>query len=370
VLYNDVMRRFLASFLRVLVAPLVVTAGQVAHAAPATLCNDDFTAGAQAAFQGGFAAGEGAAVKLEPPSDGYPFTVTAIQLLFGDDGTTAGDGFNVTMKIFDDTGTSVLGTEGYPGAEMSAFTAGLLSSTDGVNQAILDTPLVVTSGAVWVAVFCDRDGPPCIASESAGGFDADRNAIFSGGGWESSEFYGVSGDWIIRAVVDTPTATPNAACDFEGDPIGEGEGEGEGGGEGDVGEGEGEGEGEPGALVITNVNPNEGVEGADVVVTLLGDGFTDATTFRIGSSSGKDVEVQSATAALVTVPGDLAPGTYDVIAQDGGDTFVFPSGFTVTPAAPSGGSCRQATSSTWIGGAALLAWAFARGSRRRTARTS
>jgi MYXO-CTERM domain-containing protein len=64
----------------------------------------------------------------------------------------------------------------------------------------------------------------------------------------------------------------------------------------------------------------------------------------VGSASCTDVEVENDGAALATVPGTLDPGTYDVIAQDGADTFVFPSGFTVQAAAAAEGCACGASS--------------------------
>jgi len=334
-----------------------------AFGAEATLCNDDFVAGSNAGFQDGFTADEAAAVRIAPPADGYPFTIEKIQLLYG--GAEPGDGFNVNFTIFDDDGTSALGEDGFPGTVLGEQPAGLLSADDGVNETPLDTPVVVNDGFVWVAIFLGRAGLPSVARDEGGLDAAESNAIFApgSGGWLTSETFGLQGDWIIRAVVDTPSSSTNDACDFEGaDVITEGEGEGgvEGEGEGVEGEGEGnEGEGEPGALAVTSINPSSAPQGEETRVTLTGAGFDAATTFRVGSAACEGVQVQNDGAALCTVPGTLEPGTYDVIAQQGTASVVFPSGFSVTA-----GGCACSSAQTAAPFGALFVVALARTAHR------
>jgi hypothetical protein len=74
-------------------------------------------------------------------------------------------------------------------------------------------------------------------------------------------------------------------------------------------------------------------------ITVTGAGFTSSTTVRVGSATCGDLAVQNAGALLCTVPSTLPPDTYDVIAQNGADVFVFPSGFTVDPAGAPKSSC-------------------------------
>ncbi len=357
---------------RFLMCALLVSLAPAARAQEVTLCNDGFGAGDAVTFQAGFVLDEAAAVKIEaPPADGYPFTINKVQLLFG--GEAEGDGFNVILRIFDDDGEDAFATPGFPGTQLyEQAEVGLLSSTDGVNEAILTTPHVVTAGAVWVAIFFQHDFAPSVANDNDGTIDGSRNAIFSQptfSGWIDADTAGIAGDWIIRAVTDSPTASPDDACIFEGG-AGEGEGEGKGGeGEGEGGEGEGEGgegEGEGGALVITSVNPSSQVTGESVRVTIAGASFSDDTTFRIGAEQCSDVDVQNDGAALCNASAALQPGSYDVIAQSGAETFVFPSGFTVDAA----GGCACASSSspfatvTALG--ALLALRMLRRRRRQT----
>jgi hypothetical protein len=341
------MRRFL-----LFMSALTCAVG--ARAAEATLCNDSFAAGGNATFQGGFAAGEGAAVKLSAPPDGYPFTIQAIHLLFGDpSGATTGDGRIVELRIFDDDGTSAVNSSpGFPGTELYGQEITLLSSTEGINEALLDAPFTVNDGAVWIALLFGHDNLPSVANDDSPTGAAQRNAIYSNG-WESVALFGVRGDWIIRAVVDTPSSATSAACVFNDVGVGEGEGEGDGG------EGEGEGDGPPpGGLVITSINPTGGSAGEDVLVTITGEGFRAATSFRVGPAQCAGVQVLSAAAVQCTVPGTLAPGIYDVVAQDGRELFVFPSSFAV---AAGGCSC--------AGGTLAPAWcalvAFGVRSRRR-----
>lgn len=300
------------------------------------MCIDAFQDGGSASFQSGFGDGEGAAVKLSAPGDGYPFTILSLQFLFGDDGTTAGEGFTVSARVYDDDGDSLLADPGFPGTQLGEETgASILSSPDSVSEVAFQTPVSVAEGDVWVALFVTHDGAPGIARD-AGGIVAGKNALYSGGGWLDSSDYGLTGDWILRAVVDTPSTATNPACTFVIDGEGEGEGDGEGEGEAD---GEGEGEVDE-ALFITSVNPAVGSAGTETRVTITGGGFVDGIAFRVGATDATDIAVENEGAALATVPAGLAPGTYDVIAQVGSATFVYPSGFAVM--STSCGSCAGA----------------------------
>ncbi len=82
-------------------------------------------------------------------------------------------------------------------------------------------------------------------------------------------------------------------------------------------------------MLITAINPAAAIVGAGVRVTVVGGGFDDDTTFRIGPSALGAVDVENAGAAFGDFAGDLPVGVYDVIVQRGDLVFTFPSGFAV-----------------------------------------
>jgi hypothetical protein len=348
------------------------------------LCTDSLQPGAPAFFQGGFAAGDEAAVRFTPPAGA---TLVKVQLLWGGSDID-GEGFTEGLKVYDDDGSDVFGFDesGWPGAVLADIDAPVLVSDSQASEVVLDTPIdLTTTGTFWVSLVFRHAGFPGVARD--GGYD-NLSAIFTteaaGTGWYDNEFLLVDGDWIIRAVVDTDVPLNDAACRFEvpasegegegegdvgegegegdagegegdtggegegeGDTGGEGEGEGDTGGEGEGegdagGEGEGEGEGEVGGegeaegLFVTSVTPSSADFGESVDLVVLGGGFVDGVAVRIGSEDVEGVVVDSDSVIRGQSPASLGVGSYDVIVQDGPDVFTFPSGFTVLPVDPVG----------------------------------
>ena len=99
-------------------------------------------------------------------------------------------------------------------------------------------------------------------------------------------------------------------------------------------------------LVIRSVNPATAVHREDEKVTIMGAGFVTTTAARVGPATCGDEQIENAGALLCTVPGTIDVGTYDVIAQNGADVFVFPSGFSVAAgeSPPQAGGCASSSS--------------------------
>ena len=316
-----------------------------ARAAERVLCTDDLAPNQSAGFQAGFVAGEEAAVRLTAPAGAL---LTRINLAYGG-GDQPGEAFNETFRIYAADGTGELGSidDGFPGTTLREQEAPLVDSTSDASEVVLDEPVPV-SGAFWVSIVAGHDGAPFVARDT-GGYDnvsAIRGDIGLGTvDWWDNETAAVPGDWVIRAVVETDVPLDDSACRFaagegEGDVEGEGEGdvEGEGEGEGDVGgEGEGdvisEGEGdvEGDDLFVSSITPSTAAVGAAIDVVVLGGGFVDGATVRIGAEALDAVVVDSAGALRGRTVGTLPAGTYDVVVQQGAAVFTFPSGFLVTP---------------------------------------
>ncbi len=154
------------------------------------LSNDGWSSGATAVFQGGFVVGEIAAARFIP-ANAEPWDVQSIQLLFG--GATTQQ--TLILKIWDDAaGTLAPGTELY--SQSVQLTGG-----DALQAIDLGGAGLSIGGAFRVGLQFQYSGYPSIARDDDGSITANRNFIFTGGSWHESELFGLSGDWILRAVV-------------------------------------------------------------------------------------------------------------------------------------------------------------------------
>ena len=164
-----------------------------AFAAIVLLQNDGFVDGASVGFQQGFAAGEQGAVTLGPVADS--FQLNNVQLLFG----PSGGAQTVTLRIFQDTGSP------QPGPELFSGDFQLMPAPDSTQ--ILDLSgegLILGPGLFRVSIEFQHTGLPSIARDDDGTNTSGRNWINAQGiGWIASGTLGVSGDWIIRAEVNT-----------------------------------------------------------------------------------------------------------------------------------------------------------------------
>jgi hypothetical protein len=160
-----------------------------------TLQRDGF-AGGSAAFQAGFAEGEVAAVRFEPPGP-FPMTLNEVEFMFGDVGVQS----LVILYIWEDeSGANAPGTEIYSGGFMATGSSAVLNS---INLAAAG---VQVNGPFRVGLEFTHNGLPSVARDTDGTIDAANNFIRANGvGWYSSSVFGVTGDWILRAVVEAPT---------------------------------------------------------------------------------------------------------------------------------------------------------------------
>ncbi|RMG21179.1 MAG: hypothetical protein D6729_01355 [Deltaproteobacteria bacterium] len=347
-----------------LLATTALLAAPVA-AATRTLKNDGWSSGGQAYFQQGFALGERAGVVFVPEAGDLPATLRSVELLFG--GGSPGIMRTVTLLVWTDGGTA-------PGTKLYEADFQLTSADDAINSLDLGEMAPTIDGPFWVALQFGHAGFPSVARDADGLAYPDRNWIYAtDGNWYQSQVLGVSGDWIIRATLETggTGGTPDGGTGGTPDGGGPGPTDGgtggrpDGGGAIDAGMGQG--------LFLTRITPTSGPADADTPVAILGRGFTAETTFRLGPHWLEAVEVDSPTAATAVVPAGLPPDTYDLIAQAGPAQYVFPSAFTVV-AEPSGegGGCGCAAGAAGSGrpGALLLLLLVAagRGGRRTEAR--
>jgi MYXO-CTERM domain-containing protein len=178
------------------VATLVAMLGTAR--AETELKNDSFVSGQAAGFQAGFITGEMGASRFIAPEAGRQ--VLKVQLLFGG-GSTATQ--TVTLKIFDDTaGTNA------PGGELFTGEFSLMGSDQAIHELVLPAAITVPM-QFRVAVQFMHNGAPSIARDNDG-LDAAKNYIFApgAGGWFRSQTLGLTGDWVIRAIITDGGVAP------------------------------------------------------------------------------------------------------------------------------------------------------------------
>lgn len=193
---------------------IFIACGQ-AMAAEVTLQNDSVTDFSQAVIVTGFLAGGGAGSWLTSPCNG---NLVAAQVFWRSESGTSGQTIHSAIDIYR--------SGSFPNPGALAATIGGPVLNDGVvnewrfldeNEVIpLNVP-VVQDETIVVALIFDS-APPAPAGPSVvrdvDGIQAQRNTIFTnfggGFGWFDAGSLGVTGDWVIRAVVDCETGASEA----------------------------------------------------------------------------------------------------------------------------------------------------------------
>ncbi len=159
------------------------------------LANDGWVDGQAAAFQGGFVAGETAAVRLVPPGP-CPCSLDAVRFLFGGASGTE----DVTLRIWNDSALTDV-----PGPELYHRALSLTGSDEFLQEVVIGGIGLTIDGPVRVGLEFTHAGLPSVARDDDG-IVPDRNFVDASGlGWVGASTLGVTGDWILRAVID---ATP------------------------------------------------------------------------------------------------------------------------------------------------------------------
>jgi hypothetical protein len=179
-----------------LLAAIAASLLVVASAASAQLlANDSWVSGQPVSFQGGFVAGETAAVRLVPAGP-CPCQVDEVRFLFGGSGGT----HDVVLRIWDDAAGAFT-----PGALIHSETVSLTGTNDFLQSVDLRAQAVMVDGPFRVGLEFTHAGFPSVASD-VGDIDSASNFIDEATfGWLPSSLLGVTGDWVIRALVDSGT---------------------------------------------------------------------------------------------------------------------------------------------------------------------
>jgi uncharacterized repeat protein (TIGR01451 family) len=200
---------------RCLIALATAFACTCVSAVEQTVKNDSLTDGANGAIVYGFVANEAAASWLTSPCNG---NIRAVQVFWRSPSGTQAQEIHDAVTIYR------AGTFPNPGAEAAVIGGPILN--DGVinEYRFLDenntVPLVVpvTSGETFVVSFSFFQAPiagsgPSVLRDTDG-IQAGRNALLTDLGgtliWFNSATLGLTGDWVIRAVVDCAAGPQNA----------------------------------------------------------------------------------------------------------------------------------------------------------------
>jgi hypothetical protein len=175
----------------------IIRAVQGGAGAGELLASDGWVNEQVVAFEAGFEPGEVAAVRFVP-SDPCPCTLDQIRLLFG--GST--DSESLILRIWDDAALTDA-----PGSELYSDTVQLTGRDDFIQELDLTAAGITVNGPFRVGIEFQHNGLPSVARDDDG-ITADRNFVEAAGiGWVEASTLGVTGDWIVRAVVNSLPGT-------------------------------------------------------------------------------------------------------------------------------------------------------------------
>ncbi len=168
--------------------------GSGGNDATVLLRNDGFEDGQVAVFQGGFIAGECWSVTYKPAPGDYPFQVVSVDALVGQ--VQVPKVFRVRVYSVD--------ANNAPDEILANGDVLLSGSGANFNQVVfadhaIDTRTIESGNFAIAFCHANHEAEPSIARDNDGMSSSDLNHIFASGMWLTSNFYGVTGDWIQRA---------------------------------------------------------------------------------------------------------------------------------------------------------------------------
>jgi hypothetical protein len=185
-----------------------------AHSIEKILQNDSFSGVGDLVCIPGFAIDEyGAARFVVDPGD-YPFTIKRIQVILCPDGPPV----DLVLSIRQDDGSSL-----DPGPVLYEEFATFTPSSTFINEIDLSLEnIVVASGTIRVGIgFFFAGSPPGLAIDTDW-YHPETNFVFEipDYHWVYAENLGVTGDWIIRVVIEAPDTPPVFIDGFESGDLG------------------------------------------------------------------------------------------------------------------------------------------------------
>ncbi len=202
---------------------LVWTVAGISNAQETTVQNDSLAGGDQGTIQAGFIAGESAAAWLTSPCNG---NIVAVQVFWRSLIGGSPPSLEDSITIFDGgvfaTPGSVLLNSGVQPAEIlgPVMTDGVINEFRFLDENMvipLSVPVLANDVFVVSFKFLNTPSPvlgPSVVTDSDG-CQTGKNGVFAvPGGWFGACLLGVTGDFVIRAVVD---CNPTQACCFDAD---------------------------------------------------------------------------------------------------------------------------------------------------------
>jgi len=188
--------------------------GPLAAAEEVVVKNDSLQNGGSGAIQAGFDPGESAAAWLTAPCDGNIVAVQVLWLsLLGGEPPSIEDSITIFAS----------GSFPYPGASLEVLESPLM--TDGYlnefryldEQQQIPLSVPIAQGETFLVSFKFANDPnpyngPSVVTD-LDGCQYGKNGLYANGiGWTNSCDWGVSGDWVIRAVIDCQSIDTGACC--------------------------------------------------------------------------------------------------------------------------------------------------------------
>lgn len=215
------MMRRLVGLTALVLALTLLTQPSAGLAIEKTMQNDTVDGMSGVGVSGKMTTGEGVAARFRPAADQYPVIIKAVQVMMVDDPTNLGtECGSYSVKIYQDDGPGVdpsmpplldtmlqdisFDISGQEGAlqEIDIQSFGTIGVSEGGFRVEFHAEMNQCSLSLG------NDHYPVPAVDES--IQADTNFIWSGFGtsnirWEDAQGLGVSGDFVIRVVVDVPT---------------------------------------------------------------------------------------------------------------------------------------------------------------------
>ena len=171
-----------------------------AHAQEIELKNDSLVDGGTAAIQLGFVNGEVGCASFVVPAEYFPLQLKRVQFFWTSQAGDAGPSIQDSIRIYD---------SGLPEPNLVFLSDppqlidGFLNEFDfSFFDIIFEEPTVITIGLAFSDAPNGDVNKPSLVTD-IDGCQWGLNPIFAiPGGWQDTCQYGVSGDWVIRAIVE------------------------------------------------------------------------------------------------------------------------------------------------------------------------
>jgi hypothetical protein len=286
-----------------------------AFAEPTTSRNDTLANPEVADFVVPLTAGNVAAACFRDNDIAFPSTVDEIQLLVSSGDSVVERSLDIIVY-----GRETLLSE--PSVTLRRVTRTLQVDPSTLLAIDLRDEAIVVSGLFCVGVISTGTDPIVLATDGDTITDTGVNWLLqdSSGDWIDPIETDIVGNLVLRAITNPSGTQPDA--DAGSDDAG--------GDAGDAGTTDTTGP-TIGRAALLSITPTRGVLTEETFLELVGTGFSDEFTYRIGPEPLDDVVVLGPSLVTATLqPGSLDPGTYDVLISDSGQVIAqLPQGFQV-----------------------------------------